>query len=414
MMLHVVDAIETTNINFMGGPGRTPVPEGFVFAGTDHIAVDVCTSRYLFNMVPMAEADEICKKYNLTSDVIQRVPMPRIEGENIVTGEGYDSSFSRYTTLKHCEDRGLGQQSFYVVGEDLWQGGSLASLEKHLGRVDDGVFSELLTTTLYYQPNKPLWDFQATCLAYLEANDRLTGSDFKRKILDIYDENGDGIIDYTETEREQSPLMSSHLMNLVIQNINPFEVLKLRFLISAAPLKRLKKEWNLDNHNFGEQMMLGQALVKAFAMSKAKKEMPDPLFPGRIWGNGKWPSLQYAMHQQMLTRIYGQMFPDRFDLMMSPYGCSFRYADTRWNGAKYCNDQAMAQSEDIIGDYHKAVEQGGGLLPFTFYVPRGLGSVVNTLVPNVEETEDPQLMFTASFNGKEVWRDLQLSSFHLK
>jgi len=159
---------------------------------------------------------------------------------------------------------------------------------------------------------------------------------------------------------------------------------------------------------------MGQALVKVFAMSKAKKETPDPLFHGMTWGNGKWPSLQYAMHQQMFAQIYGQTFPDRFDLTMSPYGCSFRYADAKWNGAKYCNAQAMAQNEDIIGNYHKEVERGGDLLPFTFYVPRGLGSVGNTRVPNVDETEDPQLIFTASFNGKEVWRDLQLSSFHLK
>lgn len=414
MMLHVVDAIETTNINHLGHEGRTPVPEGFVFASTDPVAVDVCTSRYLFTMVPMVEADEIRKEYNLTSDVIQKVPMPRMEGVNIVTGEGYDSSFSRYGTLKHCEDRGLGQSRFYVVGKDLWQGGSLASLGQHLGRVDGGVFAELLTTTLYHTPDKPLWDLQATCLEYLELNDRLTGSDFKRKILEAYDENGDGIIDYLETGREQSLLMVSHLMSLIIQNINPFKALKLRFLISTAPLKRLKKEWNLDNHNFGEQVMMGQALVKAFAMSKAKKETPDPLFPRMTWGKGKWPSLQYAMHQQMFARIHGQAFPDRFDLTMSPYGCSFRYTDTKWNGAKYCNAQAMAQNEDIIGNYHKAVERGGDLLPFTFYVPQGLGSVGNTRVPNVEETEDPQLIFTASFNGKEVWRDLELSRFHLK
>ncbi len=414
MMLHVVDAIETTNINFTGGEGRTPVPEGLIFAGTDPVAVDVCASRYLFNMVPMAEADEICKEYNLTADVIQKVPMPRMEGANIVTGEGYDSSFSRYGALKHWEDRGLGQQRFYVVGKDLWQDSSLASLRQHLGCVDDGVFSELLTTTLYHMPNKPLWDFQATCLAYLELNDKLTGSDFKRKILEAYDENGDGIIDYLETGREQSPLMSSHLMNLAIQDISPFEVLRLRFLIATAPLKRLKKEWNPDNHNFGEQMMMGQTLVKAFAMSKAKNEMPDPLFHGRTWGNGKWPSLQSAMLQQMFARIYGQTYPDWFDLMLSPYGCSFRYADTKWNGAKYCNAQAMAQNEGIIGSYHQAVEQGSVLLPFTFYVPQGFGSIGNTRVPNVEETDDPRLIFTASFSGKEVWRDLQLSSFHLK
>jgi len=35
-------------------------------------------------------------------------------------------------------------------------------------------------------------------------------------------------------------------------------------------------------------------------------------------------------------------------------------------------------------------------------------------VPNVEETDDPNLIFTASFNGEEVWRELRLSEYDLK
>jgi hypothetical protein len=32
----------------------------------------------------------------------------------------------------------------------------------------------------------------------------------------------------------------------------------------------------------------------------------------------------------------------------------------------------------------------------------------------VEETDDPALIFTASFDGKEVWRELRLSEYNLK
>jgi hypothetical protein len=99
---------------------------------------------------------------------------------------------------------------------------------------------------------------------------------------------------------------------------------------------------------------------------------------------------------------------------MSPYGCAFSYADARWNGSGYGDARAIAQDQDIIGNYHKAVARGAALLPFTFYVPRGLGSLGNVAVPNVEEIDDPNLIFTANFSGREVWRDLQLSSFHLK
>ena len=44
-------------------------------------------------------------------------------------------------------------------------------------------------------------------------------------------------------------------------------------------------------------------------------------------------------------------------------------------------------------------------------MPRGLGSAGNGSFPNVEETDDPSLMFTASFNGGDAaWRELLLES----
>jgi hypothetical protein len=413
MMLHVVDAIEASNISHIGAACAL-VPEGFVFVGTDPVALDECCARYLFTMVPLAEVDEVRKKHNLTSDVIQKIPMPGLEGKNIVTSDGYDSSFSRYNALKYCEKRGLGQRRYYVVGNDLRQGGRLASLRQHLGHLDGGVFSELITTTMYYASMKPLYDLQAAIFAYLELNDKLTGSDHKRQVLEAFDENGDGVIDYLEKGRGGSPAMMFYDMSLMNQKIEPAEAMKLRFLLSAVQFKLSRKEWNVDSHNLGETMVLGQALARAWAMSQAKEEKPDPLFPARTWGKGKWPSLQYVLQLQLLAQVYGQMFPGRFDVMMSPYGQAFNYADTRWNGAKYGNAQAISRNEDVIGDYHKAVARGDALLPFTLYVPRGLGSYGGVRIPNVEETDDPKLILTASFPGNEVWRELRLSSFHLQ
>jgi hypothetical protein len=409
MMLHIVDAIEATNV-YHAGPESVPVPEGFVFVSTDPVAVDILSARYLFTMVPMAEVDKVRKEHNLPSDVVQKVPLPRLEGNGIVTGEGFDSPFSRYRAFKHCEARGLGRQQFYVVGSDLWQGGRLASVGQRLGRVDGGVFTELLTSTMYYAMLKPMWDLQATCLAYLEANDRLTGSDFKRTILEAYDENGDGVIDYSEKGRSGFVGVVAHGARLMALDIEPAEALKIRFLLGVVPLRLLRKEWNVDGHYLGEQGWIASALAKAFAMSQAQKESPDPFFPGMTWGKGKWPSMQFAMHQQLCTRIYGQMFPGLFDVLISPYGQAFRYSDIKWNGAQYCTFEAIANGEDVVGKYHAALAQGADLLPFVLYVPRGFASVGNVRVPNVEETDNPELIFTASLNGEEVWRDLRLSS----
>lgn len=412
-MLHIADAIEAVNINH-SGPGCQSIPEGFVFVSQDMVALDTCVSRYLFTMVPMAEANRILQEHNLTSDAIQKVPVPKIEGLNIVNGEGYDSAFSRYGALNHCESRGIGQQKYHVVGQDLWQGGSLASLNQHLGRVENGVFSELVTTTLYHTPNKPLHDLQATCLAYLAADDKLTGSNFRQKFQVIFDENEDGIIDYLETGRSEAMLMGSYTFILNTQDIAPMEASKLRFLISTGQLKRIRQEWNTNGHDIGGQAILTQSLAMAFSMSQAKTEQPDPFFPGRIWGKGKWPSLQLAMHRQLASRMFGSNFPDIFDVMQAPYGQAFSYADARWNAGKYTFSSAGTENHDVINNYHQELAAGADLLPFDFYVPRGFGKRFDKPMPNVKETDDPQLLFTAMFDGQEVWGDLKLSSFNLK
>jgi hypothetical protein len=87
----------------------------------------------------------------------------------------------------------------------------------------------------------------------------------------------------------------------------------------------------------------------------------------------------------------------------------------KWNGSRYCTHEAMLKNEDVIGNYHRDVAGGADPLPFTFYVPRGMGSDNQGLIPDVEETDDPALMFTAAFNdGEETWRELRLSEYDLK
>jgi len=416
MMLHVVDAIEVLNL-FHATPGYVRIPEGFILAGTDPVALDVLSARYLFSMLPVNEARKVRKDYNLPSDVIQRVPLPYSDGNNILTGEGYDSPFSRYTAFQHCEERGLGCQEYHVVGRDEWHGGSLASIEGHLGRVEDGVFSELLTDTMYWSKHKPFWDLQATCLGYLEANDGLTGSRFKNLVLEALDENGDGVIDYSEKGKGSGLFFVPHSARLMATGLSQEQLLRIRFLMGAIPLRFLKQDWNTEGYDFGQRLLALGSLVLAFGMSQSPEDKQDPFFTDMTWGKGKWPSVQYAIYRQLCTRIYGPMFPVRYDLLMTPYGLAFRYADLKWNGSKYTGDAmlnfglgVMDAADNIIEKYHADITGGCRPLPFSIYVPPMFGSTDNGPIPNVVETEDPNLLFTASFNGgEEAWQELRLS-----
>jgi hypothetical protein len=410
LMFHVVDAIEPAN-RFHTGPMVVPIPEGYAFAAKDPVALDLLCARYLFTTVPMAEAKAIQKEKNLPTSFLQRVPIPRADRRSIVTEEGFDSPISRYMGFKHCQERGLGQQDYYVVGRDEWQSGSLASVGGHLGRVKAGKFSELLTKEMYFSALMPLWDLQATTLAYVEANDTVTGSSYKPAILHEFDENGDGIIDYDEKERGRNLLFIAHGLRLPAVNVDNLERLRIRFLLATVPLRCMNKEWNTMGYHFNSWTLFNSAVTASMEMARAPLESTDPFVPGMVWGKGKWPSIQFAQHWYICTQIYGGEFPNSFDVMMSPYGLAFQYADMKWNQGTYIGTRTGSGGADEISRYHRDVEHGASLLPFTLYVPPAYGKARDKNIPNVEETDDPGLIFTASFNdGREGWRELSLLS----
>ena len=411
--LHVVDAIETTNGS--NGSGRSKaVPEGYVFASTDPVALDVLCARYLFTTVPMAESGKIQNEKNLPTDFLQKVPIPRSDGRNIITEEGVDSPVTRYPTFQYCQDRGLGQQDYYVVGQDQWQGGRLASLRGHLGRVEADVFSELLTSEMYFAVSKPLWDLQATTLAYTEANDTLTGSAYHRGFLDAFDENGDGVIDYDEKGKKGWNdfvlLMGACTTHLPSAEIGRLKFLQGSFLIGAVPLRCTNREWNASGHDFAKEYTVNSVMVLAMEMSQAPTESTDPLFPEMTWGRGKWPSIQFAEHVQLCNRLYGAKFPNRFETG-ALYGLAFRYADTKWGGGEYTGTKARSAGDDLIGRYHEAVAGGAAPLPFVLYLPHGFNSIDGRDIPNVKETDDPARIFTVDFDDRHAaWRELSLLS----
>jgi hypothetical protein len=57
-----------------------------------------------------------------------------------------------------------------------------------------------------------------------------------------------------------------------------------------------------------------------------------------------------------------------------------------------------------VNKYIQTVREGAEPFDFILFVPAGFGQMGMQSIPNVEETEDPAKIFTASFNGgKEVW-----------
>ena len=121
-----------------------------------------------------------------------------MEGNNIITKPDFDCPLSRDVCFERAEKRGLGKRNYYVIGSDAVTGFQLISLKGHLGTVDSGKFSDLITGTLFYDRFKFPWDMQKATLSYLEATDKLAGTSIKKEFLDVFDEDGDGIVSYED------------------------------------------------------------------------------------------------------------------------------------------------------------------------------------------------------------------------
>jgi hypothetical protein len=407
LMMSVVDAIEMINIDHTMNTMALRVPEGYVFASLDVVALDVLCARYMFKMVPLAEAHRLVEEGKAPSEFLQRVPLPTVEGPNIVTREGIDSPLLRNALFTYAEQKGVGQQQYHVVGRDAWEGGHLASLQGHLGKVADGNFSELITSTLYFDHSKLLWDLQATVMAYTAANDALTGSNYRQEFLDEFDENGDGVIDYDEMGKkggiDSQIYAAGHTVHLM--GTDRYGVLRGSFVSRANSLKWASPDLNGNGHDFIKEFMDSSVALVGLTLSQMEMEGTDPFFPTMTWGKGKWPSLQAARFIATGSTIYGMGYP-LTTTIASLYGLAFQYADKAFNGGKYTGpaEVTVDATSPALSDYLQSVAAGGEPLPFLVYVPAGYGQLLGKPMPNIEETQDPNKVLTAAFNGgTEVW-----------
>jgi len=368
-MLHVSDAIQAMNLSHTGSGAK--VAEGLIAASLDPVALDLACARYCHKMVPLEEARAL--EGASGSGFIQRVPIPKVDGANIVTGEGFDSPLPRYGLYKYCAARDLGQEEYHVKGWDVEEDAPIASVQGHLGRVVDGEFQELLTSELYYNPGSIVWDLQKTVIEYLQANDILTGSSALKELFDAYDENLDGVIHYYEKGKNNCPRTRIRItaVGYHLQGVEKYGFLKGPFIQSSI-IRYNDERWNHQGHDFHRDYQRVYNIAMAYSMSRAQTEEPDPFFPDMSWGGGKWPSLQYVNHLSTVRGIFGSSRLSAVSLS-SMYGRAFQYADKTLNHAGYTRDPGIRSAPDALENYIQDVGNGGEPLGFVLYVPPGYG-----------------------------------------
>ncbi|MBN1613333.1 MAG: DUF362 domain-containing protein, partial [Deltaproteobacteria bacterium] len=405
-MVHVVDGIEAINIEHTGSGIETKHPEGIVFAGLDPVATDLLSARYMFSNVPLKEALESGMDDGSGGRFPRMVPIPVLEGTNIVTQLGLDCCLSRDKTFERAEKRGLGQRSYHAVGYDRVTDGPVVSIEGHLGTVRDGLFSDMITGTLFFDAYKVPWDLQKTAFAYFDAIDKLTGSSLKKEFLEAFDEDGDGVLTYDEFGNKGIWGPGLLLLGEWVSRAGtePFGYLKGRFLNGVTPLRMSSSILNPRGHDLMKEFFYGPTCLAALQISQVEMEAPDPFQPGLNFGMGKWPSYQLASYFFTASSIYGREFPNKLTFP-SLYGMALFYADLSRNGGRYAGKVRNAPDPEGITRYVSEVSSGVSKpLDFILYVPPGFESVGGAAVPNVEATVDPAKVFTVSFaGGREAW-----------
>jgi hypothetical protein len=408
--IHIVDAIEAINLEHQGIGIGTKEAEGLVFAGVDAVATDLLSARYMFSNTPLGEALKVDMDDGQGGRFLQQVPVPTVDGNHIVTKAGHDCPLSRDISFQYAEERGLGKRSYYVVGRDVETDSPLVSLKGHLGYVANGKFSDLTTDTLYYDVFKLPWDLQRTAFAYMESVDQLTGSSLKETFLKAHDENGDGVVTYEEFGKKGAygPLLFQVGTNISIAGMEKLGYLRGPFTSGAIRLKWSNAGWNRDGHHLLEEFLFRATCLTAYRMSQRETETQDPFLPSLTWGKGKWPSYQLAAHMYIGISIYGGYFPTEVGLP-SLYGLAFCYADLTQNDGRYTGNGAGHPNPAAIHRYFSKLKRNDAKpLSFTIYVPSGYDNLLGTKVPNVEVTDDPGRILTASFaDGEEVWAEFQ-------
>jgi len=99
-----------------------------------------------------------------------------------------------------------------------------------------------------------------------------------------------------------------------------------------------------------------------------------------------------------------------WDVYPSLYASALLYADFTQNSGQYAGQLGGEPDIEVINNYvDKVGENEIKPFDFTIYVPAGYDNLSGKQVPNIEVTDDPDKILTASFvNGEEIWPEARL------
>lgn len=408
-MLHVVDGIEAINIDHQGLGLGMKVPEGMVFASPDPVALDLLCARYMFCNVSLKESLKFKIGDGNGGYFPQKVPIPVLEGNNIISTEGFDCPIAREDLFEISEKRELGSRKYYGTGFDFVNQKRLFTLSGHLGVEKEGDFSDIITGTVYYDTFKFPWDMQNTTFNYLKASDKLSGTSIRKEFFEAFDEDGYEVLSYGNYGRKGLWGAILYLTSDMISRMGSERLgyLKGRYGLFANMLKNSDVLLNSDHHDIFKEYLYGGACSAAFQISQLDMEFPDPFQPDLTCGKGKWPSFQLAQFFHNGVLIYGPGYPYAVGFP-SMYSLALLYADLTQNGGQYAGRIWEKPNVTAINKY---VDKAGAgelkPLQFTMYMPAGYDNLSGKMVPNIEITDDPARILTTVFaDGKEVWPDV--------
>lgn len=399
LMLHISDCVHPLNLNHDHGNLAQTSPEGYLWISNDCVALDNFCAHYCFKMI--SRHDAILKSSTgKKKEFLQKVPVVTAINGTLCTEDGYDSPLSRYDLYRQAQKRDIGCCRYHVTGYDLNTKEQLGSCHGHLVSINKNILQEHITKTLFYNTNTILHDLQATFLSYAKANDQLCHTHLYQKIMCLFDQNQDGIIDYNEKgrgyENAQFGLLS-YTIHLLYTDANQY--LRALFMQSVMYLKYAHPATNADGHDFLMEKNLLTELLVAYQYSLQPTITQDPNLPKNTYGNGHWPCYATAKQLYMQHVLYNGSTLDTISLS-SLYGLAFQYCDKTCNEGNFTGSIKQKTSRhDALTLYSVALRDHVSPLPFTLYVPISFGTFDNHCpIPNVEETNDKNLIYTAVFH----------------